>query len=424
MGESTYAFTASSNSEHQIKVLNHGQMAFANRLKLIESAKQRISIETFAFEIGPSTRLLVQALLKKAAQGVTVEVLFDKYGTHRPQLSALQELLKARNINFKVFNTKKLQLGFRTHRKLLIVDEEQAIIGGRNLQDKQFERSPELHNLDREVYVRGPIVKDIQKSFDIVFNGTYADDSFLNKKRDEQYSYVYSWFVKTDQDIKYQKELNILFEASEFDSSMQYNGTCQSVTWAASTDKKSFESPANAIYSRLENAKNRIQIESPYFIPSKKQKKIVKKWIEDKMQVEFLTNGAFSSHEFHISLANYDAVKIQKDGFNIRFLNGELPEFREEAPTKMWRLHSKTYVFDETSFAVTSYNWDRRSETINLETAFICDQSNGLSQKISQHLHQQFIGQGTTEDFFANYFKSKSLFFLKRLLVNPLKPIF
>ncbi|GAB4014879.1 MAG: cardiolipin synthase ClsC [Bdellovibrio sp.] len=417
------AFTAQSQEPHQIAILNYGKIALAERIKLVESAQQRISLESFSFDIGPSTRLLLQAILKKAKNGVKVEITLDKFGTDRSELSALQLFAKSNNIDLRVFNTSK-DIGFRTHRKILIVDESRAIVGGRNLQDQQYENLKEVQAIDREVLIEGPIVKDIQKSFDLVFNGKHTNRDYKNRKREEELEKIKSWFVETEADQSYKKKIQLMLSKDVPESRHAIRGICQSITWSTSTDKETFEDPQKTIYSRLSSASSKVQIESPYFIPSKKQKKLLTELMDRNIELEFLTNGALSSFEFHISLANYDAIKFQKKGLNVRFLDGTLPFNRREKEIEVWRLHAKTYIVDSEKFAITSFNWDRRSETINLETALTCDESSDLVANLSDYMSRQFNGQGTTQDFFKNYSKSKALFFIERMVINPFKPLF
>ncbi|PIP93770.1 MAG: hypothetical protein COW00_07750 [Bdellovibrio sp. CG12_big_fil_rev_8_21_14_0_65_39_13] len=417
---SAHALVAHSNQTHQMQIMNYGKIGLAKRLELIRSAQKRISMETFAFEFGPATRLIVQALVERANHGVKVEMTIDKVGTDSAKLSLLQKLLHTKNISIKVFNTKKLQLGFRTHRKLLIVDEERAIVGGRNNESSQYEIEEDLTAIDREVLLSGPIVKDIQHSFDIVHTGRWANNSFKAKVKEQDREVISHYLETNESDIKLSNDL----ARTTPQRSDLLIGTCDKITWATSTDKDNHQDILGEFYRRLKSAKKSIQVESPYFIPSRTQRKIMKSWLDKGINIEFLTNGALSSLEFHISLANYDAHRFAKHGLPIRYFNGEAPSNRDNDENKLYRIHSKTYLIDQQSFVISSFNWDRRSEAINLEGTLICDSSPHLGQQLSNYMHKQYLDSNTTEDFFENYDSSKALYFLKRLLVLPLRPLF
>ncbi|MFP6584373.1 MAG: hypothetical protein VCD00_17700, partial [Candidatus Hydrogenedentota bacterium] len=54
----------------------------------------------------------------------------------------------------------------RMHNKAMIVDGEIAIVGGRNVSNAYFNQSPTFNYLDREVFVCGPLIADLVKSFE------------------------------------------------------------------------------------------------------------------------------------------------------------------------------------------------------------------------------------------------------------------
>jgi phosphatidylserine/phosphatidylglycerophosphate/cardiolipin synthase-like enzyme len=56
-------------------------------------------------------------------------------------------------------------LSYAVHEKVLTVDSDKAILGGRNLEDKYF-----TYWIDKDVYLEGPVVKDIRQGFEQSFN--------------------------------------------------------------------------------------------------------------------------------------------------------------------------------------------------------------------------------------------------------------
>ncbi|MFO8056371.1 MAG: phosphatidylserine/phosphatidylglycerophosphate/cardiolipin synthase family protein [bacterium] len=56
-------------------------------------------------------------------------------------------------------------LSYAVHEKILTVDADKAVVGGRNLEDKYF-----TYWIDKDVYLEGPVVKDIRKGFLQSFN--------------------------------------------------------------------------------------------------------------------------------------------------------------------------------------------------------------------------------------------------------------
>ncbi len=56
-------------------------------------------------------------------------------------------------------------LSYAVHEKVLTVDADKAILGGRNLEDKYF-----TYWIDKDVYLEGPVAKDIRQGFEQSFN--------------------------------------------------------------------------------------------------------------------------------------------------------------------------------------------------------------------------------------------------------------
>src|SRR6186997_3310945 len=63
---------AHSTEPHRLTHFDQGAAAFHRRLELIDSATQSIALEFFIYDVDEASRLLTQALIKKARQGVDV----------------------------------------------------------------------------------------------------------------------------------------------------------------------------------------------------------------------------------------------------------------------------------------------------------------------------------------------------------------
>ena len=71
------AIAARSKAPHRVALLDVGFDSLAERLRLIEAAQKSIELEFFIYQIDTSSRLLTQALARKAQQGVQVRMLVD-----------------------------------------------------------------------------------------------------------------------------------------------------------------------------------------------------------------------------------------------------------------------------------------------------------------------------------------------------------
>ena len=68
---------AHSTAPHTIMHFDQGAASFQRRLELIAAAKSSIALEFFIYDVDDAARLLTQALIKRAREGVHVRILVD-----------------------------------------------------------------------------------------------------------------------------------------------------------------------------------------------------------------------------------------------------------------------------------------------------------------------------------------------------------
>ena len=127
--------------EHSARLLQNGDEAYPAMLELINSAKSRISLETYIVDKDATTDRFFTALKEAAARGVEVRVLVDAAGFRRGMVAQLDELsrhgVQARVFNPFFFSWTVIRGNNRDHRKILVVDGCHAILGGINISDEQ-----------------------------------------------------------------------------------------------------------------------------------------------------------------------------------------------------------------------------------------------------------------------------------------------
>jgi cardiolipin synthase len=110
----------------------------AARLQLIEQAEQLIQFETFIMTPGQRADQFAAALRQKASVGVRVQILADSYGAKKLPESYWRQLCNA-GVEVRFFNpfSARAPLDYlrRNHRKLLVVDQKVAMIGGAGISD-------------------------------------------------------------------------------------------------------------------------------------------------------------------------------------------------------------------------------------------------------------------------------------------------
>jgi cardiolipin synthase len=143
--------------------------AYAEMERRIDAASHCIRLESYLMrEEGPATWLR-DALQRARARGVAVKLLLDAFGTEGVRREFLQPLRDA-GVVIAVFNPQRwLRRSFRNHRKLLACDGEHAVLGGFNIAPEYAGDGVTRGWCDTAVYVGGPVVRQLEASFDAMF---------------------------------------------------------------------------------------------------------------------------------------------------------------------------------------------------------------------------------------------------------------
>ena len=184
LGKQAIAASTPAAPRHVALILDDAPDALLVRIHLIRSAQRSIDLQTYIFDEDDSAQLVLDELQAAAFRGVKVRVLID-------QLAALREVetlagLTAMHANFElrvynpVLDRARLalpmyavaagccwrQLNSRMHNKLLLVDGEVGITGGRNYQDDYYDWGAGYNFRDRDLLVAGPVGADMAANFE------------------------------------------------------------------------------------------------------------------------------------------------------------------------------------------------------------------------------------------------------------------
>ena len=158
-------FTAHNRAE----LLIDGEATFASIFAAIASAKKYVLVQFYIIHDDGLGGRLRDALIAKAREGVRCCVLFDEIGSG--SLRAYCKTLRAGGVRIEPFHTTKgianrLQLNFRNHRKIVIVDGRAAFVGGHNVGDEYLGLDAKVGPWrDTHVKVEGPVVQCVQVSW-------------------------------------------------------------------------------------------------------------------------------------------------------------------------------------------------------------------------------------------------------------------
>ena len=154
-----------------------GQDALVARIASIEAADKTIDLQYYIWNNDLTGRFLLYEVLKAADRGVRVRILLDDLneGKYQEFLNVLDshpniEIRLANpfaNRGARVFDLFRFgDINRRMHNKVFIVDNQTAIIGGRNIGDEYFAASEDMNFGDLDLWTFGPVVPELSKAFD------------------------------------------------------------------------------------------------------------------------------------------------------------------------------------------------------------------------------------------------------------------
>jgi len=169
-------------THNEAELLVDGEVTFASILKGLERAREYILFQFFIVKDDRIGREVKERLIARARDGLRVFFLYDEVGSSSLGRAYLADLRHA-GVHALPFNTRKgpsnrFQLNFRNHRKVVVIDGEEAWVGGHNVGDEYLSRDAKIGPWrDTHMRLRGPAALAVQWSF--VEDWYWAADEIL-----------------------------------------------------------------------------------------------------------------------------------------------------------------------------------------------------------------------------------------------------
>jgi cardiolipin synthase A/B len=154
---------------NQIRLLQNGEAYFPALEAALDRAMHDIYVETYIFENDNIGRRIAEALRRAALRGVKTHLLIDGFGSINLPQSMLDVLEEAGVMVLKFrpktspWTLRRRRLR-RLHRKIVVVDQKVAFVGGINIVDHMDLPGQTSTQFDYAVRVEGPLVKTIHDS--------------------------------------------------------------------------------------------------------------------------------------------------------------------------------------------------------------------------------------------------------------------
>lgn len=185
--------------DNAVEFYTDGYQFFPALLQAIKGATNHIHLDTYIFSDDPLGRLLSDALIAKAREGVEVRLIYDDVGCWRVPERFFDRMrqagVKVRSfmpVRFPAFTSK---VNYRNHRKVCVIDGTQGFIGGMNIALRYVKglHGGTLPWRDTHMRLRGSVVYALQRAF--LVDWYFVDRTLIN---DHRYYPPMPWHISKD----------------------------------------------------------------------------------------------------------------------------------------------------------------------------------------------------------------------------------
>ena len=185
--------------DNAVEFYTDGYQFFPALLQAIKGATNHIHLDTYIIADDPLGRLVSDALIAKAREGVEVRLIYDDVGCWRVPERFFDRMrqagVKVRSfmpVRFPAFTSK---VNYRNHRKVCVIDGTQGFIGGMNIALRYVKglHGGTLPWRDTHMRLRGSVVYALHRAF--LVDWYFVDRTLIN---DHRYYPPMPWHISND----------------------------------------------------------------------------------------------------------------------------------------------------------------------------------------------------------------------------------
>jgi putative cardiolipin synthase len=389
------------------RLLEDALDALSVRASLADVARETLDIQYYIAHDGLTTRLLIQRVLEAADRGVRVRILLDDLTSHG-QDARLAALAGHDNIQVRFFNavpsgrhsalaravfvlTNIHRMHRRMHNKLWLVDGAVGITGGRNLGDEYYGASEDMNFTDLDLLVAGPLVADMQRSFNDYWDSPFTVDGQAVSRLRPSVDEVKAWRLRLRDRLRLSIRERPRYVAQLRDryDSRSVGDVAAGLCWARGevlADSPERPPVEELMYGRLLEQIARVQHEfvlvSPYFVPGHEGIELLRSLTERGVKVRVLTNS-LAATDLPLVHGGYTLYReaLLDAGVELYEMRARhLVRSKVARLRAMSSLHTKALVFDQQSAFVGTFNMDPRSAFWNTEIGVLLHQEDLAGQ--------------------------------------------
>jgi putative cardiolipin synthase len=384
--------------ESAFHLMPDGVEALAVRLGGAARSERTLDVMYYLYNSDLTGLLLIDAMLQAADRGVRVRLLLDDVLT-RGYDKGLMALDTHPNFEIRMFNpwarrsmralnmlTDFGRLNRRMHNKAFIMDNQAAVIGGRNIGNEYFAADEAVNFGDLDVLALGPIVDEISDMFDLYWNHKLAvpvpavvpPPSDANREIGLLRQRIADALVLA-QETHYGAMMKDLLAYAQLKE--------EDYLWAPY--QFIFDSPDKAIKKKYDEAdtilppmreillaaEKEIIVVSPYFVPLDTTIEGFGKMRERGVETIVITNSLASNNHTVVHSGYAPSRKpLLKQGVRLYEIRPDL-QARGVEKSGIARsggtLHTKAFIVDREKVFIGTFNWDPRSAYLNTEMGVV-----------------------------------------------------
>jgi len=328
---------------NRLDLLINGKQTFDSIVEGMQAAENYILFQFYIIRDDDLGKRLGRVLADKARAGVRVYLIYDEIGSRTFPRTRLYKQLVMTGVEVVAFNTtqgrrNRFQLNFRNHRKIVVVDGKTAWIGGHNVGDEYLGLNKRIGDWrDTHTRLQGPAVLGAEL--------TFATD--------------WLWATRTSLDI-------------DWDFNGVAQGDCEVMIFP-SDPASEFEEAGLMYLQLIVDARQRIWIASPYFVP-------------DRGIISALQLAALRGVDVRLIIPD------EPDGPMVGMANWAFTKELLPAGVKVYRyqggfMHQKVLLMDDDIAGIGTANFDNRSFRLNFEVTLLA-RNPDFTQQVSEMLEQ------------------------------------
>jgi len=313
------------NSASHVELVKSGNDFFEKAYDIIHNSKHTIHLQTYIFADDSTGLETIKHLSAAVKRGVEVFLLVDAFGSHELKSHTIK-IIKESGIHFRTYSPLligyHIRFGRRLHHKILVSDEQEALVGGINFDNNYHLTGKDTPWLDYAIYLKGTVCEEIS----VMCLRLWSGKGYFRRRKK---------FRKVHADAqKSQHPISVKLQQND---------------WLYGKKRIS-----RGINNSIRHAHSSVTIVASYFLPGRKIRRSLKNASRRNVKVKIILPGRSDVKLVKYAIGYWYAWLLRN--------NIELYEWNKTI------LHGKLITVDDDWVSIGSYNINHLSHFSSIET--------------------------------------------------------